>query len=90
VLKWCLNRPHQAKTAADLNALTGMQRNDEIYKPLGKSEIEKEEKKICNLINVLQDEYLNPFSLSLELDVLFNLSSGVPAQGRRRPAEYSD
>ena len=81
MLKWCLNRPHQTKTAADLNALTGMQCNDEIYKPLRKSEIEKEEKKICNLINVLQDEYLNPFSPRLEQDVLFNLSSGVPAQG---------
>ena len=58
-----------------------MQSNDEIYKPLRKSEIAKEEKKISDVMYVLQDEYLNPFSPRLEQDMLLNLSSGVPAQG---------
>ena len=39
------------------------------------------EKKIKDVISVLQNEYLNPFVIpDLDLDELFNLSSGVPLQ----------
>ena len=52
----------------------------ECYKPLRSSELQKSEKHISKVINVLEDEYLNPFGLDLDPTELYNLSSGVPKE----------
>ena len=44
------------------------------------SEIQKSEKHVSKVINVLEDEYLNPFGLDLDPTELYNLSSGVPKE----------
>ena len=44
------------------------------------SEIQKSEKHVSKVINVLEDEYLNPFGLGLDPTELYNLSSGVPKE----------
>lgn len=79
MLKWCLNRSHQAKTAAELQSLASVgTRRDEGYKALRPNEIKKEEKLITKVMDVFQNEYLNPFSPLLETNELVNLSLGVP------------
>jgi len=76
VLKWCLNRPQQAKNFNDLIFFAGLNQKSNIYKPLRDSEIKKSEKIVSDIINVMENEYLNPFSPLLEEDKLYNLSSG--------------
>ena len=80
VLKWCLNRPYQAKNFNELTNFAGLQYSTECYKPLRSSEIQKSEKHVSKIINVLEDEYLNPFGLDLDPTELYNLSSGVPKE----------
>ena len=80
-MKWCLNHPFLAQVVADLNEFSGTKTTTKCYKPLRKSEIKKEEKKIKDVIDILQNEYLNPFVIpDLDPNELFNLSSGVPLQ----------
>ena len=76
VLKWCLNRPHQAKHFNELINFTGLLSSQESYKPLRNSEIIKSGENVTNVIHVLNNEYLNPFDVALDKDELFNLSSG--------------
>ena len=47
------------------------------YKRRRNSEILKSEENVANVIHVLNNEYLNPFDVTLDKDKLFNLSSGV-------------
>ena len=49
-----------------------------VYKSLRPSEIIKSEKKVGRIVNVLQEEYINPFSGELDKSQLYNLSSGIP------------
>ena len=76
VLKWCMNRPLQAKNLNELLSLAGMRTSTESYKPLRVSEIKKTENNFLNVIEVLENEYLNPFSVSIDPELLVNLSSG--------------
>ena len=50
------------------------------YKPLRISETEKSEQNVSKIIDVLENEYINPFSLNLDIGQLYNLSSGVPKE----------
>ena len=43
-------------------------------------EIEKSERNVSKIIDVLENEYINPFSLNLDIGQLYNLSSGVPKE----------
>ena len=76
VLKWCLNRPHQAKNLDELLQLSGLRSVTECYKPLRQNDINKSESNVKKVINVLENEYLNPFGLNLDSNTLYNLSSG--------------
>lgn len=76
VLKWCLNRPHQAKHFNELSNFAGLNPSSECYKPLREIEIQKSENIVSTVISVLENEYLNPFSIQLDQDKLYNLSSG--------------
>ena len=76
VLKWCLNRPHQAKHFNELLQFTGLNTSTECYKPLREAEIRKSENSVADVIHVLENEYLSPFSVHLDSNNLYNLSSG--------------
>ena len=57
--------------------LTDMNNPDSIYKPLRPSQILKPERFVSNIINVLKEEYVNPFDSNLNKGLLVNLSSGI-------------
>lgn len=62
---------------SDLIELAGLSSGTENYKPLRKSQINKSAKFVSDVINVSENEYLNPFSRTLDGGDLLNLSSGV-------------
>ena len=78
VTKWCLNRADQAKNVNALKEIAGIYSSSEKYKPLRPSQILISEKLIAKVIRVLEEEYINPFSVLVAEDCLFNLSSGIP------------
>ena len=80
VPKWCLNRPYQAKYFKELTNYAGIDSSTLCYKPLRTSEIEKSELNVSNIIDVLENEYINPFSFNLDIGHLYNLSSEVPKE----------
>ena len=80
VLKWCVNRPYQAKYFKELTNYAGTDPSTLCYKPLRISEIEKTERNVRKIIDVLENEYINPFSLYLDIGQLHNLSSGDPKE----------
>ena len=57
---------------ADINCL------EDVYKALRPSHILKSEQLDEKLINVMTEEFLNPFDESLDSGELYNLSSGIP------------
>ena len=48
-----------------------------MYKQCRPSQILQSEKRVFNVMEVLTEEYLDPFSIDLNKDTLVNLSSGV-------------
>ena len=77
MLKWCLNRPYQAKMTAKLTEMAGIKQGNETYKPLRQSEVNKEEKRVNDIMDVIENRYLNPFSLpDLDHEKLIIISSG--------------
>ena len=51
------------------------------YKPLRPKEIKKSETHVSQVINVLENDYWNPFSVFLEDEEVYNLSSGKKYEG---------
>ena len=78
VSKWCLNRAEQARNTRELQNLCGLSTDTGIYKPCRPSQIIKCEKLVQSTMRVLMEEYINPFDIFLEKDMLINLSSGMP------------
>ena len=76
-LKWTLNRSEQAKNTGALSNLTDMNNPGSIYKLLRPSQILKSERFVSNSMNVLEEEYVNPFDSTLDKGLLVNLSSGI-------------
>ena len=80
VTKWCLNRPEQAENTNALKQMAGVTSSADIYKALRPSQIIKSEDKVSRLVQILESDYINPFSVTLEAIKLFNLSSGVAVE----------
>ena len=59
VLKWCLNRADIAKTTSELKKMTGISKSFNMYKPMRPSQILASEKRVAEVIRVLEDEYIN-------------------------------
>ena len=78
VLKWCLNRADQSKNVKEMKEMAGTITKSEMYKALRPSQILTSEKMVTKVIEVLQEEYINPFSVLVDKEQLYNLSSGVP------------
>ena len=76
VLKWIFTRPEQAKNTHEMKKIAGLKLSSE-YKSLRRSQVIKSENHIQNVINVLTNEYINPFGIETDRDSLVNLSSGV-------------
>ena len=80
ILKWTLNRAQQSANTSELKSMTGIAQENFAHKSLRPSEIIKSEKKVQRIVEVLQDEYINPFDEDLEKNYLYNLSSGIAIQ----------
>ena len=81
VLKWCLNRPKQAAIMKELCKITGMSNNSYEYKALREKEVSRSETYVQKMIEILEENFLNPFGLERDKESLFNLSSGFEYQG---------
>ena len=83
VLKWCLNRPKQAKVMQELFEFAGMRDKPSHYKPLRDIQIKRSEKCVGEVIEILEEKFLNPFGVDVEQDKesVYNLSSGQQYQG---------
>ena len=79
MLKWCLNRADQSRNVKLMKEMAGATTKNVVYKSLRPSQILGSEKMVTCVIEVLSEEYLNPFSVSLD-ENLYNLSSGVPVE----------
>ena len=75
-MKWCLNRPQQSKNTASPKRMANLSNAQSIYKQLRPSNILKSEKIVAETVRVLDEEYLNPFGVTLDESCLYNLSSG--------------
>ena len=73
-----MNRAEQSRNTSSLKEKAGVKSKSESYKPLRPSQILKSEKVVTNVINVLTEEYINPFDPIIDSSKLVNLSSGVP------------
>ena len=78
VARWCLNRADQAKNTSALKELAGIEKITEVNKSLRPSQISSSEKKVQKIMEVLSDEYINPFSTDLDKAKSVNLRSGAP------------
>lgn len=74
ILKWTLNRPVQAKNTNALMTLADVKCSEEGYKSNRPSQILKSEKFVENIMNVMTEEYINPFEDSLEKIVFTNIA----------------
>ena len=78
ILKWTLNRSTQARNTQARYDLADINCSEDVYKALRPSHILKSEQLAEKLINVMTEEFLNPFDESLDSGELYNLSSGIP------------
>ena len=71
----------QGRSSQNVNALkemAGIYSSSEKCKPLRPSQILISEKLVAEVIRVLEEKYINPFSVLVAEDCLFNLISGIP------------
>ena len=58
--------------------MCGMRPSSRVYKPLRPSQLLASEEKVTAIFNTLLDDYINPFDIKLDKNILYNLSSGAP------------
>ncbi|KAG1711251.1 hypothetical protein GQR58_002553 [Nymphon striatum] len=75
ILKWCLNRADVAKSTGELKKMAGVSKQFNMYKPMRPSQILLSEKKVAEIVRILEEEFINPFGVGY--NNLCNLSSGV-------------
>ena len=60
--------------------MTGVTSSVDIYKALRSSQIITSEGKVSQPVQILENDYINPFSITLKATKLFNLSSGAAVE----------
>ena len=101
--RWVMSRPGQAEYVLALKEKLGLGRNSTMRKCLRSSEIEKHEKCVSKVMNILENDFINPFSTDLEMFQLYNITSGKSVQddvkdclltvfdrGEKRMEEFKD
>ena len=78
VSKWTLNRSAAAEITNKLKEFSGVRDSDDVYKPSRPTQIVKSNTITSNAINVVTNEYSNPFDQELDPGKLYNLSSSIP------------
>ena len=78
VFKWCLNRSEHASNERALLDLRVVGVYNDQYKLCRPSQIILSENLVGSAMNVLINEFLNPFDESVDPNYLFNLNSREP------------
>ena len=78
VLKWTLNGSEQANKTKQLLGMCGLNASSQHCKPQPPLQILQSEDLVSQIVTVLQNEYINPFDISINKSNLLNLNSGVP------------
>ena len=60
--------------------MAGVTSSVDIYKALRSSQIITSEGKVSQPVQTLENDYINPFSITLKATKLFNLSSGAAVE----------
>ncbi|XP_065064905.1 uncharacterized protein LOC135691081 [Rhopilema esculentum] len=77
--KWVLNRPFQAKMVESLLSLADLDNfSSDPRKCLREREIRKSEERVTKLMQVMKEDFINPFDANIDQQKLFNLASGRP------------
>ena len=63
VLKWCLNRADIAKNTGELKKIASVSKQYNIYKPMRPLQILLGEKRVTDVIRILEEEFINPFGV---------------------------
>ena len=77
VQKWAMNRSDAAETRKALREMTGLSDSDTIYKSLRPRQIINSEERVTTVMDVIENQYINPFGLDVDKDDLVNISSGT-------------
>ena len=78
--KWVLSRPGQADFVNAVKEQTGLcGSTDNPRKCLQPGQVKKHEKAVQNILGVLKNDFLSPFSSQLDPEKLYNIASGKPA-----------
>lgn len=77
VQKWALNRSDAAESKKALRSMTGLSEPNTVYKSLRPSQILNSEKRVSTVMSIIENDYINPFGLSVDKDNLLNIGSGV-------------
>ena len=76
--KWCLSRVEHSKNTLKLKEKAETSKTSSNYTCLHPSKILHSDKAVCQVMRVLTEEYINPIDVTIEKNVLLNLSSGIP------------
>ena len=68
----------QAKFVEALLEMIGKSQTGSHTKALRKSEIVRSEQRVANMIDIMTNTFINPFSFDFDNDKLFNIASGCP------------
>ena len=82
ILKWCLNRSEAATNVNALYEMAGLSEAGLVHKPLRPIQITKADQRVQSVLEVLEKEYINPFSSNIEKSKLIQLSSGVQVEDK--------
>ena len=77
VQKWAMNRSDAAQSKGALRKMAGLSDPNTIYKSLRPLQILTAERKVSNVTNVIENDYINPFGLQIDKENLLNIGSGV-------------
>ena len=73
-----LNQPFQAQNTEALYKMSEVNHANDEYKATRPSQVLKSEKYVTDLVEVLRNDFVNPFDSNIDKNKLLNLSSGIP------------
>ena len=74
--RWVMSRPGQAEFVMALKEKLGYGGNSSLSKCLRSNEMNKHERCVMKITNLLENQFINPFSSDLDKSKLYNLVSG--------------
>ena len=75
VFKWTIGRTDEAQKLNSLLQICNIRQQYDAYKHTRSSQIMQSESRTSNLVAVLENDYVNPFDISLDRNMLIDLDS---------------